>query len=416
MDRFAVNVTDVPIGSSRTQTHSGIFGLAMLEATTTLACSENHIGPDCNTECLSEPCTCPAGFTGEFCATSIDDCVGVACGENQRCVDGLLNYTCVCEPGFTGPDCLTNINDCESVNCNSGTCEDGVNAFTCICNPGFTGEFCSDGIDDCAGVDCGENRTCVDGHLSHSCECTPDSECLTNTDSNCATVNCNNGECITDTVSTQCTCDPGFTGEQCETVMSTSSATPMDSTSTTVTSPDITTTAQPPTPVSTTEVPNNMSQLTVILLIVMVAILLVVVTLFVVGFSLFTCLKRKKSTRNDDVLPMNNNTFQANYPQENIHLRPLPLPGRGMDTNYDYPNAFLSSNSYVNNTLARAQANGGATDVALAPCPAYSPVYSEVRSVAQCDPPCDPCPAYASSQTMTSIKDTELETSEHIYY
>ena len=37
------------------------------------------------------------------CGTESDYCVGVECGKNQRCVDGLLNFTCVqCEPGFTG--------------------------------------------------------------------------------------------------------------------------------------------------------------------------------------------------------------------------------------------------------------------------------------------------------------------------
>ena len=110
----------------------------------------DYIGPNCDVFCTDETtenCTCPPGFTGLFCDTDIDDCVGVDCGENQRCVDDLLNYTCVCEPGFTGPDCLTNIDNCALVNCNSGTCVDGVNFHICLCPPRFTGPSCETELD-----------------------------------------------------------------------------------------------------------------------------------------------------------------------------------------------------------------------------------------------------------------------------
>ena len=48
----------------------------------TLVCTENFYGPNCDMSCLDN-CTCEPGFTGEFCATSLDDCVEVECGLNH---------------------------------------------------------------------------------------------------------------------------------------------------------------------------------------------------------------------------------------------------------------------------------------------------------------------------------------------
>ena len=145
IDRFVVNVASVGT-SQNIKTISGIFGYAEIDLSLRVICADNFYGPNCDVFCV-ENCTCPPGFTGEFCATSIDDCVGVECGENQRCVDAHLNYTCVCEAGYTGPDCLTDIDECEGVNCNSGTCVEGVGFFRCECPPRYTGQFCETQLD-----------------------------------------------------------------------------------------------------------------------------------------------------------------------------------------------------------------------------------------------------------------------------
>ena len=50
-------------------------------------------------------CICDPGFTGELCQTNVDDCVGVDCSGNGRCVDGVNNFTCECARGFSGPLC-----------------------------------------------------------------------------------------------------------------------------------------------------------------------------------------------------------------------------------------------------------------------------------------------------------------------
>ena len=79
VDRFVVNITDVPIGSTSDRTYLGIFGLASVDIRIALVCSPGYIGPDCSTECHNETCTCPPGFTGPFCATSITQNCSVNC-------------------------------------------------------------------------------------------------------------------------------------------------------------------------------------------------------------------------------------------------------------------------------------------------------------------------------------------------
>ena len=223
VDRFAVPIA-VSLRTSERRNISGTFGFATIDLTFRLSCLPDYIGPKCDVFCTetTKNCTCPPGFTGPFCDTDIDHCAGVNCGENQRCVDGLLNYTCVrvCEPGFTGPECLINIDDCEMIDCNSGTCEDGTNSFTCICSPGFTGEFCEVDINECVGVDCGENQICVDGLLNYTCVCEPGftgPDCLTTID-DCEEVTCaNSGTCVDDIDTFSCICPPAYTGQFCET-------------------------------------------------------------------------------------------------------------------------------------------------------------------------------------------------------
>ena len=89
-------------------------------------------------------CDCFPGYTDAICQTDIDDCAGINCSGNGRCVDMVNIFLCDCEPGYTGADCETNIDDCVNRNCSgNGVCVDGVNSFSCECVSGFTGETCS---------------------------------------------------------------------------------------------------------------------------------------------------------------------------------------------------------------------------------------------------------------------------------
>ena len=141
IDRFAIDLL-TPVGSMiERSTYKGVFGLAEIDVSFSIMCTENFYGPNCSMLCLDN-CTCEPGFTGEFCATSIDDCMGVECGLNHRCVDGHLNFSCKCHPGYTGPNCTIDIDECEGVDCNYGTCVNELASFSCTCNSGYTGEFC----------------------------------------------------------------------------------------------------------------------------------------------------------------------------------------------------------------------------------------------------------------------------------
>ena len=76
--------------------------------------------------------------TGELCQPDIDDCVGVDCGMNGQCEDGVNSFECVCDSGFAREFCQINIDDCAVVNCSgNGICLDRVNSFTCECITGY---------------------------------------------------------------------------------------------------------------------------------------------------------------------------------------------------------------------------------------------------------------------------------------
>ena len=174
IDRFAINVS-IPVGSTTERiTYSGIFEFATIDMDFTLTCTENFYGPNCNRMCLDD-CTCEPGFTGEFCATSTDDCVGVECGLNKICVDGHFNFSCECEPGYTGSNCTTDIDDCTNVECNNGQCVDKIASFLCVCNLGFTGQFCQiqrDGYELQVIIHSYDNpeRKCADSRCEDCCE------------------------------------------------------------------------------------------------------------------------------------------------------------------------------------------------------------------------------------------------------
>ena len=107
-----------------------------------------------------------------------------------------LTITALCAQNFGGPDCSQ-------------------------CVQGFTGPNC-DEVDDCVDMDCNGNGLCVDDSNSFSCTCNPGFTgefCQTNID-NCVGVNCSrNGWCVDgNTDSFSCTCNSGFMGPNCDEV------------------------------------------------------------------------------------------------------------------------------------------------------------------------------------------------------
>ena len=100
------------------------------------------------------------------------------------------------------------------------TCIENFQGYDCSqCVPGFTGPDCQL-IDHCVGVTCSGNGQCVDEVDSFNCSCDPGftgEVCQTNID-DCVGVRCSgNGECLDGVNSFTCKCSPIFTGQLCDT-------------------------------------------------------------------------------------------------------------------------------------------------------------------------------------------------------
>jgi hypothetical protein len=161
-------------------------------------------------------CACAAGFSGDTCATNIDDCTQGVCENGGACTDLVDAYACQCTAGHAGDNCqevvdvcadgdddcsqyatctpleggthscscfvgyetaddgvtCTDIDECGSVPCaNGGTCSDALLAFSCDCVGGFTGETCGTDINECGSVPCVNGGACTDGVDSYTCAC-----------------------------------------------------------------------------------------------------------------------------------------------------------------------------------------------------------------------------------------------------
>ncbi len=145
IDRFLLDVPSIPEHQFTPFYLDGIFGYARMNISTSLKCSEDHCGPQCEqtSNCSS---TCEPGYTGRFCSNIISLCNDNTCSNsNMRCVNKVLGYDCVCQPGFTGSECLTDIDECsggEELCSFHGTCVNSYGSFQCECEEEFTGQFC----------------------------------------------------------------------------------------------------------------------------------------------------------------------------------------------------------------------------------------------------------------------------------
>uniref|UniRef100_A0A3P9BQA7 Sushi, nidogen and EGF like domains 1 n=1 Tax=Maylandia zebra TaxID=106582 RepID=A0A3P9BQA7_9CICH len=168
-------------------------------------------GGTCKDQINSFMCQCPPGYTGILCETDIDECKDRPCFNNATCVRGAGAFTCVCEPGYTGVLCETDIDECESQPClNGGECIDRVNNFTCTCPAAFTGTLCETAS--CEELDCKKNQICeYTSSGIYNCTCAPgfygdncEDECL-----------CQNGGVCVD-INGTCECPSGYTGLYCQ--------------------------------------------------------------------------------------------------------------------------------------------------------------------------------------------------------
>ena len=163
-----------------------------------------------NATCLNEP----SPSCSELCAPALEACLGdEQCSEPsaQACLD-LPEANVDCDRSCMLA-CANSVTAAESravykaaVDCLLDDCL-GPNSvrrnFTCQCTSGWTGPLCADSVDDCAAWACLNGGTCVDGHLSASCQCPPTHEgAHCETVRTCADVSCLNGATCQNLVNT----------------------------------------------------------------------------------------------------------------------------------------------------------------------------------------------------------------------
>jgi hypothetical protein len=133
----------------------------------------------------------PFVHSGVMPATSCPELCGATCNEDDSYCDCGSN-TCRCKAGFTGPDCSIDL--CEAARCGEhGTCAArylGSSSLlpvtseqACICDAGWAGHLCT--FNPCLE----QGKTCF-----------------------------GNGQCLASGIyDAVCECDPGFSGDNCET-------------------------------------------------------------------------------------------------------------------------------------------------------------------------------------------------------
>ncbi|KAI8493268.1 hypothetical protein Bbelb_292720 [Branchiostoma belcheri] len=203
-----------------------------------------------------------SGLVGEYyndmyalCAVATS-CTSSPCAHGT-CTDGVASYTCSCENGWEGTNCDQDYNECLSSPCAHGTCTDGVASYTCSCENGWRGINCDQDveklrllqtvtlagdqdIDECLSSPCAHG-TCIDGVASYTCSCEngwTGNNCNQDIDE-CASNPCQlGGTCLDHVNGYSCVCPKETTGKDCETVtfvgdcyqFSTSAATHRDAT------------------------------------------------------------------------------------------------------------------------------------------------------------------------------------------
>ena len=161
----------------------------VVEGEASCICEDGYEGDECEiVPCLGQgqyvpggDCLCYYGYTGQNCS--------VVCGNHGDLVDGL----CQCHPGYAGVGCTLTCDDCDPSNgvCRvkpefkpdkDGNYQKSVETF-CDCHPFHMGKNCA-------------------------AEC----PCNVNSHGNCTLVE----SAVTATLSAECTCEDGWTGDACD--------------------------------------------------------------------------------------------------------------------------------------------------------------------------------------------------------
>ena len=195
-------------------------------------------------------CLCKSQFTGILCDIPLDTCYSNPCLNNSTCISKPYEEAkCNCVAGYYGKRCENYHNPCltsDQTCLNGGTCvPQGVNAsdYYCYCTTFFVGRQCElEALSTCQGqpegklfphpsiktsfVLCSENgnyniQVCPIGLVYNTflqrCDYNNDEPDLSNP---CKQNPCKNSAKCTQVTSSNnftCSCNPGFTGQLCET-------------------------------------------------------------------------------------------------------------------------------------------------------------------------------------------------------
>uniref|UniRef100_A0A2C9KBM1 Uncharacterized protein n=1 Tax=Biomphalaria glabrata TaxID=6526 RepID=A0A2C9KBM1_BIOGL len=219
-------------------------------------CLHNGI---CQDQVNTYNCSCKSGFDGDHCQVLPDLCNGNSCQEADGgiCVEDYqnLNHRCVCGENYNqtyiGNNTVCTKKDfCYPTPCkNGGTCQSNAGSFSCQCTDGFEGSLCQIEIKaeknetTCESIDVcqsamkeyfchwcsSSNDSCLNESCVHTCrsfnnltaeerilcqcfcnETTIDDICLLNDP--CL----HGGKCTNTSSGYSCSCNIGWTGEDCE--------------------------------------------------------------------------------------------------------------------------------------------------------------------------------------------------------
>jgi hypothetical protein len=120
-------------------------------------------------------CACDAGYSGEFCETKVDDCVGVVCLNGAICQDSVDDYDCLCSGNYFGKLCGSLNNVCAANVCvNGAECapdDASAEGYSYECLDGFVGLYCGEDVDECAIDPCLNGGTCENLVGRYNCLC-----------------------------------------------------------------------------------------------------------------------------------------------------------------------------------------------------------------------------------------------------
>ncbi|KAI4875480.1 hypothetical protein NFI96_030038, partial [Prochilodus magdalenae] len=81
----------------------------------------------------------------------VHSCSDDLCLHGGSCVKMGNAHICTCPPGYSGDFCETDTDECQDNPCrNGGTCVDGLNSFTCVCLPSYAGALCEQDTEACS--------------------------------------------------------------------------------------------------------------------------------------------------------------------------------------------------------------------------------------------------------------------------